>query len=136
MTEVTSLCPQKVNNSFNKKGKYMEKTFPVKNCPMRHPTNGNCLPAGGFCTANKSLCEAFQSAYKMGMQDGLNRVAYTLKEAGATDIITNIANAMKKENYCYSRNRYCKYAKAKNSIPSTEQCDMNLCPETNSPCIY
>ena len=37
----------------------------VKNCPMRHE-NGNCLPAGGFCTANKNICEALLNAYGMG----------------------------------------------------------------------
>ena len=36
-----------------------------KNCPMRHE-NGNCLPAGGFCTANKNICEALLNAYGMG----------------------------------------------------------------------
>jgi len=37
-----------------------------KNCPMRHE-NGNCLPAGGFCTAvNNPICEALQKAYYAG----------------------------------------------------------------------
>ena len=38
-----------------------------KRCPMRHPDNGNCSPAGGFCTAiNDSICEALHSAYDLG----------------------------------------------------------------------
>lgn len=37
----------------------------IKNCPMRHE-NGNCLPAGGFCTANKNICEALHNAYELG----------------------------------------------------------------------
>jgi hypothetical protein len=32
---------------------------------MRHE-NGNCIPAGGFCTANKNICEALLNAYRMG----------------------------------------------------------------------
>ena len=43
----------------------------IKDCKMRHK-NGNCLPAGGFCTANKNLCEALQNAYRMG-QENLER---------------------------------------------------------------
>ena len=46
-----------------------------KNCPMRHK-NGNCLPAGGFCTAvNKSICEALHNAYKTGKQHVLNDIS-------------------------------------------------------------
>jgi hypothetical protein len=37
-----------------------------KDCPMRHE-NGNCLPAGGFCTSvNDSICEALHNAYNCG----------------------------------------------------------------------
>lgn len=39
----------------------------LKTCPMRH-ANGNCLPAGGFCTANKSICHALQNAYARGRE--------------------------------------------------------------------
>ena len=40
-----------------------------KDCPMRHK-NGNCLPAGGFCTAvNDSICEALHNAYECGKSD-------------------------------------------------------------------
>lgn len=40
----------------------------IKNCYMRHE-NGNCLPAGGFCTANKNICEALHNAYEMGKSE-------------------------------------------------------------------
>lgn len=37
-----------------------------KDCPMRHE-NGNCLPAGGFCTAvSNPICEALHNAYLSG----------------------------------------------------------------------
>ena len=37
-----------------------------KKCPMRHE-NGNCLPAGGFCTAvNDPICEALHNAFRHG----------------------------------------------------------------------
>ena len=39
----------------------------IENCPMRHE-NGNCIPAGGFCTANKNICEALLNAYRMGKE--------------------------------------------------------------------
>lgn len=38
-----------------------------KDCPMRHPDNGNCTVAGGFCTAvNDPICEALHNAYDCG----------------------------------------------------------------------
>ena len=38
-------------------------------CPMRHE-NGNCLVAGGFCTAvNDQICEALHNAYECGFYD-------------------------------------------------------------------
>ena len=44
-----------------------------KNCPMRHE-NGNCLVAGGFCTAvNDPICEALHNAYDTGYRDGKSR---------------------------------------------------------------
>lgn len=43
-----------------------------RDCPMRHE-NGNCLPAGGFCTAvNKPICEALKNAYEMGSRNTMN----------------------------------------------------------------
>lgn len=45
----------------------------IKECPMRHE-NGNCLSAGGFCTAVREItCEALQNAYQMGYMDMGNR---------------------------------------------------------------
>lgn len=41
----------------------------IKDCKMRHE-NGNCLPAGGFCTANTNICEALQNAYNHGYFEG------------------------------------------------------------------
>lgn len=44
-------------------------------CPMRHPDNGNCLPAGGFCTAiSDSICAALHSAYDLGGFDLSRRI--------------------------------------------------------------
>lgn len=38
-------------------------------CPMRH-SSGNCLPAGGFCTAvSDPICEALHNAYSHGASD-------------------------------------------------------------------
>lgn len=38
-----------------------------RDCPMRHPDNGNCTVAGGFCTAvNDPICEALHNAYDCG----------------------------------------------------------------------
>lgn len=45
----------------------------IQNCEMRHE-NGNCLPAGGFCTANKKICEALQNAYEMGQRNIMRNV--------------------------------------------------------------
>lgn len=46
-----------------------------KGCPMRHPDNGNCSPAGGFCTAvSNAICEALHSAYDLGGFDLFRRV--------------------------------------------------------------
>ncbi|MBQ8830835.1 MAG: DUF551 domain-containing protein [Oscillospiraceae bacterium] len=42
-----------------------------KDCPMRHE-NGNCLVAGGFCTAvNDPICEALHNAYYCGYRNGV-----------------------------------------------------------------
>lgn len=52
-------------------------------CPMRHPENGNCLPAGGFCTAvSDPICEALHSAYDLGGFDLFRRV----KNDGPADL--------------------------------------------------
>lgn len=44
----------------------------IKDCKMRHE-NGNCLPAGGFCTANTNICEALQNAYNHGYFEGIQK---------------------------------------------------------------
>ena len=55
----------------------------IKNCPMRHE-NGNCIPAGGFCTANKNICEALLNAYRMGKEQ-------LSKEGTTSDLISRQA---------------------------------------------
>lgn len=49
----------------------------IENCKMRHE-NGNCLPAGGFCAANKGICEALQNAYEMGQENARRSMLFTL----------------------------------------------------------
>lgn len=69
----------------------------IKNCYMRHE-NGNCLPAGGFCTANKSICEALHNAYEMGKSEQrtgnwikITNTLYKCDQCGAVQL---------KGNYC------------------------------------
>ena len=51
-----------------------------KNCPLRHKGNGNCLPAGGFCTANKDeYCKALRNAYEHGWRDAAMRAMRILE---------------------------------------------------------
>lgn len=55
-------------------------------CPMRHE-NGNCLPCGGFCTANNDIiCEAMHNAYHIGLCNGLKLVKNKLVENEREDI--------------------------------------------------
>ena len=43
-------------------------------CPMRHE-NGNCLVAGGFCTAvNTTICEALHNAYHTGEMHSIEKM--------------------------------------------------------------
>lgn len=43
-------------------------------CPMRHE-NGNCLVAGGFCTAvNTPICEALHNAYDTGKMHSMEEM--------------------------------------------------------------
>ena len=51
---------------------FMDTAQVVKECDMRHE-NGNCLPAGGFCTANRNICEALQNAYDAAYRAGYRR---------------------------------------------------------------
>jgi hypothetical protein len=49
-------------------------------CPMRHE-NGNCLPCGGFCTANNDIiCEAMHNAYHIGLCNGFKLIKNKLVE--------------------------------------------------------
>lgn len=44
-------------------------------CQMRHKDNGNCLPAGGICTAvSDPICEALNNAYYQGVYDATVRI--------------------------------------------------------------
>lgn len=62
-----------------------------ENCPMRHKENGNCLPMGGFCTANgDEMCKALHSAYRSGRID-------FQRELRGND--TPIADVVEKEKY-------------------------------------
>lgn len=57
-----------------------------KDCPMRHE-NGNCLPAGGFCTAGSNpICEALHNAYNNGWRAAALRAQ---KEAEKNEPQTN-----------------------------------------------
>lgn len=51
-------------------------------CPMRHPDNGNCLAAGGFCfdAVSDPICEALHNAYGMGMHDLSMRILQGKKD--------------------------------------------------------
>ena len=69
----------------------------IKNCYMRHE-NGNCLPAGGFCTANKNICKALHNAYEMGKSEQrtgnwikITNTLYKCDRCGAVQL---------KGNYC------------------------------------
>lgn len=49
-----------------------------KDCKMRNE-NGNCLVAGGFCTAiNDPICEALHNAYDCGYTEAIHRVQQEL----------------------------------------------------------
>ena len=54
-------------------------------CPMRHE-NGNCLVAGGFCTAvNTPICEALHNAYdtgKMHSMEEMKKQGYRKQSVG------------------------------------------------------
>ena len=59
----------------------------IKDCKMRHE-NGNCLPAGGFCTANKNICDALHHAYEMGRDSILATNLQPPCNQLATDLIS------------------------------------------------
>ena len=56
----------------------------IKECGMRHE-NGNCLPAGGFCTANRNICEALQNAYDAAYRAGYRRAMEEFTGRAKTD---------------------------------------------------
>lgn len=47
----------------------------IENCPMRHKENGNCIPVGGFCTANKNICYAMRCIMRIRWAQNLNQSA-------------------------------------------------------------
>ena len=52
-----------------------------KDCLMRHPDNGNCLVAGGFCTAvNDAICLALHNAYESGRSDVISEIRKALNK--------------------------------------------------------
>lgn len=69
-------------------------------CPMRHQNNGNCLPAGGFCTAvSDSICEALHSAYDLGGFDFLRHAKFDAEVTSAETAPTlkNLASRITSE---------------------------------------
>lgn len=51
-----------------------------KDCPMRHE-NGNCLPAGGFCTAvNDAICSSLHNAFRHGESAENERLSLKLMD--------------------------------------------------------
>jgi len=67
---------------------------------MRHE-NGNCQPAGGFCTAvRETVCEALQNAYQMGYMDmGI--------QVKAEDIVKVIRCKDCKNSVCIGERYFC-----------------------------
>lgn len=60
-----------------------------KKCPLRHE-NGNCLPIGGFCTANNdAICEGLHNAYCMGLMDSAQRSSGITKFEGWNNLLPN-----------------------------------------------
>ena len=58
-----------------------------ENCPMRHE-NGNCLPAGGFCTAiNSEICRALHSAYSNGFCKAIYAVGRKEPAADVVEVV-------------------------------------------------
>lgn len=50
-------------------------------CPMRNEANGNCGPAGGFCTANgDEICAPLQTAYNAGWCDAVDYIGEKFKK--------------------------------------------------------
>ena len=63
-----ALCREYVSDNVKDDCSSAQQWIPKENCPMRHK-NGNCLPVGGFCTANRDICDALHQAYERGKMD-------------------------------------------------------------------
>ena len=86
-----------------------------KDCPMRHE-NGNCLTAGGFCTAvNDSICEALHNAYRNGESDERDRLVLSMIDANAKyqerqlKILRNIHKRVTEDTVPVVRCKDCKW---------------------------
>ena len=95
-----------------------------KDCPMRHE-NGNCLPAGGFCTAvNDSICEALHNAYRHGESDERDCLVLSMMDANAKyqerqlKILRNIHKRVTEDTVPVVRCKDCKHYNERN-----EDCD-------------
>lgn len=63
-----------------------------KDCPMRHE-NGNCMPAGGFCTANNDcICKALHNAYDDGYIAGQREGEKMARRLDSNDICNLLEN--------------------------------------------
>ena len=73
------------------------------NCPMRHE-NGNCLVAGGFCTAvNTPICEALHNAYNTGKlhsMEEMKKQGYRKQSEGEWIWKTKIEPRAQNRLYC------------------------------------
>ena len=73
------------------------------NCPMRHE-NGNCLVAGGFCTAvNTHICEALHNAYNAGethAMEEMKKQGYRKQSEGEWIWKTKVEAQAQNRKYC------------------------------------
>lgn len=53
----------------------------LEHCPMRHPDNGNCVAAGGFCRPDTEICKALHVAYEQGLFNAHEEAEATLKKS-------------------------------------------------------
>jgi len=73
-----------------------------KDCPMRHPDNGNCTVAGGFCTAvNDPICEALHNAYHSGFHDCTVEVLRDKRELKPCPFCGGVAEVSMDEDWYY-----------------------------------
>ena len=76
------------------------------NCPMRHPDNGNCTVAGGFCTAvSDPICEALHNAYDCGRRsidpESLRRQGEWVKSEDDYCVLNIIKCSLCREEWCF-----------------------------------